>query len=244
MSAADRWQSLKTLFRQFRLPFALRLLAADAMRKLLDPHAILSYAQTGEDRLIDFFVGYPQTGFYVDVGCNDPIVGSNTFRLYRRGWRGLCIDPNASCIARFRKVRPRDIAVEAAVSYVEGELEYTEFSDSTISSVSPEFRPRRCRGSPRVVARRKVCATTLSALCHRYAVPSRFELLSVDCEGHDLQVLKSLDFLLYRPKVIVVEVFGSHPEDAERHPVGDYLAEKGYRLRAYATLNGYFLDEK
>ena len=240
MSAADRWTSVKTLFRQFRLPFALRLLAADTMRKLWDPHAILSYAQTGEDRVIDFYVGYPATGFYVDVGCNDPVVGSNTFRLYRRGWRGLCLDANARCIARFPRVRPRDIAVAIAVSNTEGEVELVEFSDSRVSSISSEFVAARV--SARIVGRRKVRAATLTTLCHQYGVPARFELLSVDCEGHDLNVLQSLDFSLYRPKVVVVEMHDFDPESGVRHPVWDWLGKNGYRLRAYAARNGYFSD--
>jgi hypothetical protein len=54
-----------------------------------------TYSQHGEDRLIlDYFkkLGRP-TGTYVDVGANYPIKISNTYLLYRSGWRGLTVEP-------------------------------------------------------------------------------------------------------------------------------------------------------
>ena len=34
-------------------------------------------------------------GFFVDVGCFHPIKYNNTYRLYRKGWRGVNIDIDA-----------------------------------------------------------------------------------------------------------------------------------------------------
>jgi len=31
-------------------------------------------------------------GYYLDLGCGDPVEGSNTFQLDRLGWRGICAD--------------------------------------------------------------------------------------------------------------------------------------------------------
>jgi hypothetical protein len=83
-----------------------------------------SYSQEGEDMLLERFLEHRHSGFYVDVGAHHPRRFSNTYRLYRRGWRGLNIDANPGSMALFRHVRPRDINIEAAVSSVPQQLTY------------------------------------------------------------------------------------------------------------------------
>ncbi len=34
---------------------------------------------------------HPQPGVYLDIGCNDAHLLSNTFALDRKGWMGWCI---------------------------------------------------------------------------------------------------------------------------------------------------------
>jgi len=242
MSVRERLSAAGTLFRQFRPLTALAMLVHDLVRKLTDRHAILSYAQTGEDRVIDYYVGYPGSGFYVDVGCHLPARNSATMRLYRRGWRGLCIDANPECIRRFRKLRPRDTCVTAAVSDAVGERVFTEFKDADLSSLSDDFVATR--DPSRIVARRRVTTVTLTALCRRHAVPERFELLVVDCEGHDLEVLRSLDLDAFRPRIVAVEMHAFDLSRARENPVYAHLEARDYRLAAYATMNGYFVDRR
>jgi hypothetical protein len=43
---------------------------------------------------------------------------SNNYRLYQKGWMGLNIDANPGSMAVFKRLHPRDINVEVAVSSV------------------------------------------------------------------------------------------------------------------------------
>ena len=242
MNWKSKIHGVATLLRQFRLPSAVRLIVIDGLRKLLDPHAIMTYSVTGEDRVIDYYVGYPERGFYVDVGCHYPAEKSSTMRLYRRGWRGLCIDANPDCIRGFRKVRPRDMAVVAAVSDQVGESVFTEFETSQISSLSAEFVAGQ--DAALILSTRRVQTVTLTELCLRNRVPARFDLLSIDCEGHDGEVLRSLDLDAFRPRVIAIEMHDYDLENPQGNPIRTYLVERGYRLRAYATVNGYYVDAR
>ena len=45
-----------------------------------------------EDLNILNFFKNKRDGFYVDVGCFHPKKHSNTYFLYKRGWRGVNID--------------------------------------------------------------------------------------------------------------------------------------------------------
>src|SRR5262245_49332338 len=78
-----------------------------------------TYAQYGEDIIAETLLPEPQ-GFYVEVGAIHPVQISNTYLFYRKGWRGIAVDPNPSVARLFAKRRPRDIMVQCAIGEQEG----------------------------------------------------------------------------------------------------------------------------
>lgn len=69
------------------------------------------------------------------------------------------------------------------------------------------------------------------------------ELLSLDVEGLDLVILKSLDFDRWSPKVICVEtiLFTEQRVIKKHQPIIDLLAEKGYFCYADTSINSIFV---
>ena len=236
------WKQVRTYMRQFPLPSALRWIAADATRKVFDGHSTPSYGQTGEDRLIESIVG-SGPGFFVDVGCNEPVRDSNTFRLYKRGWHGITIDANRELVDGHRKLRKKDTQVCAALSDVETEMVFTEFADSCVSSLDADHVAEWAKQRA-IVARRVVRTQTLTNVLARCNAPNRFDLLSVDVEGHDLNVLRSLDFELFRPRLVVVEMHGFDIEKPSDNEVYRHLLSNGYRMIGFAVMNGFFEDRR
>lgn len=228
--------------RQFRPLVAARLILAGVARRLFDPDSRPTYARGAEDRIaIGLLGGAGDVGFFVDVGCNAPVKASNTFELYRRGWRGLTVDASETLVNEHRRVRPRDRSVVAAVSNREGEAEFIEFELSTVSTLS-RAHAEHWQQLERVTRTRKVRTTTLTALCEQNGVPPRFDLLSIDVEGHDLEALSSLDLERFRPRLIIIEMLGADALTAPRHAITVHLHAAGYQLVAFALDNGYFSD--
>ena len=69
------------------------------------------------------------------------------------------------------------------------------------------------------------------------------DLLSIDTEGLDLTILKTLDFGRHRPRVIVAETtagngFRMSPD------IGDFLASRDYAPRGMTLANTIFTDRK
>jgi FkbM family methyltransferase len=233
---------IKTFFRQFGVVNGLRFLIAKILQKLLDPHQLPSYSQTGEDRVIDALLSHKKDGFYVDVGCHYPIAYSNTFELYARGWRGINIDANPEMIDKCKSVRPRDINICAAVSDKSVDAVFTEFDEPGVSSLSEEHVGKH-RDHNRVVRQRVVNTVTLDEVLKSNDAPNVFDLLSVDVEGHDYEVIASLDLDTYRPHLIIIEMHGFNVESPSGK-VYQYLISRGYRMVGYAVMNGYFLDAR
>ena len=179
-----------------------------AIEKGIAPGAILSYAAAGEDLVLDFLTGHAPSGSYVDVGCNHPLTGSNSYRFYRKGWRGIAIDANARFGPMFRRSRPRDRFIQACVSDTVKEVSFHHFRHDMLSSISGEhfYDNDDHYALDRVET---MTTTPLTALLQAADCPRAFDFLSVDVEGNDEAVLRSLDFDQYRPRVILTELNGT-----------------------------------
>ena len=69
------------------------------------------YSQWGEDEFIDQYFKDKEKGIYLDIGCFNPFMYSNTCLLYNRGWSGINIDINQTSIDLFNIARPKDFNI-------------------------------------------------------------------------------------------------------------------------------------
>lgn len=235
-----RLHALPRYLRQFRFLNGIRFYIADLVRAMLDPHARGSYAQWGEDAALRFLHD-EKAGFYVEVGANHPQYFSNTFDFYRRGWHGITIEANEAFRKPHQRLRPRDRFVCAVVSNEDREVIFTEFEESLISSIHPEFvEQMRAMPGRRVKREHRVRTRTLTAILDESGCPAIFDFLSIDVEGHGYEVLASLDLGRYRPRVVVIEMHGFTCASAADDRVVRLMREAGYSLVGHLATNSYF----
>src|SRR5690606_21136723 len=212
------------------------------VRLLLGRSLKYSYAFAGEDSIIEGLLKprITEPGFYVDVGTNHPKLFSNTYGLYRKGWRGICIDANAKLLDLYRLYRPREKAVAALVSDDLAERSFYQIQNDVLSTTSPDFLEDYRKDDLAIVVHSHK-PRLLTEVLHSLQEPRYFDLLSVDAEEHDLQVLRSLDLNMYHPRVIVVEDESFNPLVPEANQIYQYLFSFGYQLDGYVLKNLYFL---
>ncbi len=173
----------------------------------------------------------------MDVGCYHPTKGSNTYALYRRGWRGINIDLDTEKISAFNLRRPGDVNIVAAVSDRRETLKvYSDKWFSMRATLDPAIG-----NSSGFIEGSQVETRTLTEIIEstRYR-GRRIDLLSVDVEGLDLRVLNGLDFARYAPQVILVE---SHLLTIEAVLASDLhasLATRGYSLANWVGLTLFY----
>lgn len=215
--------------------------------RFLSPHSESTWASLGEDILLKHIINevldIRAPGYYVDVGCNDPIIHSNTYKLYQSGWRGIAIDANKALIERYKKIRQRDVAICSLVSDITEELQFTNFRQPLFSSVETTY-VKEWGQVFMVESVTTMKPARLDEILDRHEVPKCFELLKVDVEGHDLHVLNSLDFEKYRPRIILVEMDARTVESAIGDPIFIFLKERGYLMHSLAGYNGIFLKNE
>lgn len=182
-----------------------------------------SYAQLGEDLVVDHYLSGKSSGYYVDIGAFQPLYLSNTYLFYKRGWKGVCVEPNALIAGEYREMRPNDQYFPEACGV--GELKF-KLSDehAALSKVSNEGVPVKTR-----------------PLSEYMAMLPSVDLLSVDCEGMELDILKSNDWGTYRPRMIVVEII-DYVTKKKNQEVIDFILAQGYGLVCDNSINAIFLE--
>ena len=78
----------------------------------------------GEDLRILKFFEYKNKGFYVDVGSFHPLRMNNTYKLYKKNWTGINIDPSKFSIELFNFLRPKDLNYNCAISNQNKKLDF------------------------------------------------------------------------------------------------------------------------
>ena len=236
-------KSISVLLKQLTGGTCLKIILSKAATRVLDPFGIISYSQFGEDRVIESWFLGRTSGVYVDIGCNHPVKYSNTWKLYLRGWRGLAVDPNADLIRKYKKVRPRDQVRQQVVSDCQEPVDfYFSKTSDLISGVGQKEQGywQRTHENSNVVLCHPI---GLSRLLEESNIPSRFELLSIDVEGHELEVLNSLDFNRFDPEMIVIEMHEFSLAEAQKNEVYAKLISHGFSMLAYVGPSGFFVKE-
>jgi FkbM family methyltransferase len=166
--------------------------------------AITSYAQNFEDvMLARCFPG--RSGFYVDVGANDPDIDSVTRVFYERGWNGINIEPLASNFARLRKRRPRDLNLHLAAGDQDGTITFYEIGKwHGYSTTDSEIAAQHRRDGLKVIEY-QTPMRRLASVLDEHARGKTIDFLSVDVEGAELAVLVGAELTRHRPKVILAE---------------------------------------
>ncbi|MBK5307525.1 MAG: FkbM family methyltransferase [Frankiaceae bacterium] len=219
---------------------------------------VTSYAQNGEDLQIAYFLGKREEVTYIDVGCLWPVEHSNTYFLYERGGRGLCIDANPTIAQMFREQRPRDVFLNVGVSNQAGSLTYFMHGNPVFNSFSPEVSAHRARQAeerrgPQREGRRLMRSVDIPVITLDEAIRStgfidRFgtsvDVLSIDVEGLEREVIGGFSFETIRPKVLVVECLRQkgQPTDPNLLAPALDLAKRGYEVAGYTGHDLYLVD--
>ena len=208
-----------------------------------------TFSQCGEDRILAFLfsqLAIP-TPRYLDIGTGHPCMGNNTYLFYRAGAEGVCVEPNPDMAALIHEKRPRDKLLNVGVSAENsGSCPYYLFEDWGLNTFDAEEAAARARsGRQPILKEMSVPVVTLESIITDY-FPDGLELLSLDAEGLDLALLKSLNYEKHRPLAICVETVGFSETLAKpkSNAITSVLAPHEYAPYADTFVNTIYIDTK
>lgn len=155
------------------------------------------YGQLLEDKHIHekYFMGV-RNRVFLELGAFDGVVYSNTkFFEDTLGWSGVLIEAHPEAYKALVRNRPRSKVVHCAVSTRNEDLEF--ILNGAVSSVKEFTSEKHQQGwhdrtETQLV---RVPSRTLGSILHEAGI-SRIDFWSLDVEGAELEVLKSMDWTI------------------------------------------------
>jgi FkbM family methyltransferase len=199
---------------------------------------INSYSQAGEDIIVEKLLK-KKKGFYIDIGANHPVKLNNTYRFYKKGWRGINIEPDVKNFMDFSILRKNDINLNCGLSDKNDTLIFYVFERDVLSTFSKDNAEELVELGYKIVEKREVKCYSLKEIFENYSMNKEIDLLSIDTEGYDYRILNNNDWVRFRPSVIITE---SNSED-----VCSLLANNSYSVYTHTyiykeRLNTIYID--
>jgi FkbM family methyltransferase len=249
----NKFSKIKTIIKKiikWILPYGIVQFMRAAISQPYTQLHNLTYSQNGEDVIISsLFTNYGKTQIkYLDIGTNDPILFSNTYKFYVGGSNGVCVEANATLIPAIKKIRHNDMVINAGVS-ANGDrvADFYMFKDdvsglNTLDKKTAESIERQ--GFHKIKRIEKVPLVTINDL-----IKDNFtnypDFLSIDIEGSDLAVLETLDFNAYPIPVICVEtcIYNTGHIFQKNNAIIEFMLTKNYEVYADTYVNTIFVNK-
>lgn len=178
---------------------------------------------------------------FVQIGSNDGFTNDPLVRhSLSRGWRGVLVEPVPYVFRRLRERhrRNRRLRLEnLAIGTRDGTVPFYYLREwegaryawyDQIGSFSREHLLRHAAvlpGLERHIEQAAIPCLTFDSLCRRHDLAT-VDLIHIDAEGHDFQILTSIDLARYRPHLVLFE--SAHMTGPERAHVGRWLEQRGF----------------
>jgi FkbM family methyltransferase len=198
-----------------------------------------SSSQFNEDLyLVEIFKG--NTGVIVDVGANDGDFGSNSMLLESLSWDTILIEPNPDLCDYINAHRKPSYLFQYAASSKEGEVKLYLVDGNALAHGLSTLEPtkenlERMQENNFTYRKVKVTAKTLDTMLTDTKI-QKFDVISIDVEGHELDVLKGLSLDRWEPTILIIEDNSIYTSNE----VSTYMKKLGYARFFRTGVNDWY----
>lgn len=201
-------------------------------------------SQYKQDFFVDKLFKKKKKGFFLDIGAHDGMSYSNSFFFEKkRNWKGICIEPNPTVFERLQQNR-KSINYNVCITDVEGIVKYrkiegyaemlsgiVEFMDDAhLQRINDE-----CKSYGGSYVDIDVKCMNINSILEENNI-SKIDFLSIDTEGAEYKIIKSIDFDKYIIECLVVE------NNNLSNEIRDLLSNRGYKFIHYKS-DDFFLKD-
>lgn len=186
------------------------------------------YSQFGEDRLLEKIFQGKVRGVCIEVGANNGVDGSTTLRFEKLGWDCILVEPNPAMCSLLRARRKARL-FECAASSVSGtavlHVAVGAEQSHAVSALGDQQKPAQILKEHGFLTEAVEVATRrMDDILDEARPTGDIDFVSIDVEGHELEMLKGFSLDRWRPAILIVEDNSPMWEATVR----DYLKAQGY----------------
>ena len=158
-------------------------------------------------------------------------------------WKGVLIEPNPKSFAELRKNRPNDETVHSAVCSRSSKVTFVDSGAGAVTGIlefmAPSFRSQWHSG---VAQHTTIRCERLDKILEDSAIDTTkvIDFLSLDVEGAEFEVLKTIDFNKVTFGVIFYEADDHNPK--KNQAMITFLEERGYRFREHTLRSNFHVN--
>ncbi|WP_155985912.1 FkbM family methyltransferase [Paenibacillus gorillae] len=212
-----------------------------------------SYAQSGEDSILAYILHVLGISFvdvtYIDLGANHAKELSNTYFMYSKGAKGVLVEANVNLVPELQFYRHRDIVLNNCIDVETGkQIDFYVLNGDGLSTPDLNAANAFIEKNPdlKIVEKKVVETVSYETIVDNYLGKAP-TILSIDIEGKDMEVLKSINYDNSRPLLIVTEMISYDIKlnhRSKNDEIKQFLESKGYEEYAFTGINSIFLDGK
>jgi FkbM family methyltransferase len=203
------------------------------------------YSQSKQDQIIDKLLSYREKGFFLDIGAHDGVNFSNSFFFEEsRNWSGICIEP----VPKFFKIlneKRNSINLNICIADSEKEIEFVEVEGpaSMLSGMLTSESDNHFERIKNAIKNQggsysiyKLNTLTVDSILKQYSV-STIDYLSIDVEGFELDILKTMNFDSYNVRIMTIE------NDQRKNHLISFLESKGFKSLCFSGPDEIFIKK-
>ncbi len=204
--------------------------------------SLCSYAQLGEDLILYYVMQMfdIKKPSYLDIGAFHAKRLSNTYFFYKRGSRGVLVEPDPVLFRDLKKQRKQDVCLNVGVGCSsKKEADFYISSENGLNTFS-HIEAEKRQGAVSINRIMKVPVTTINNIL-RNSCKVCPDIVSIDVEGLDEEIVKSIDFTTYRPAAFCIETI-RFIDQYKNSSITDFMLSQNYKIFADTNVNTIYID--
>lgn len=201
-------------------------------------------SQYNQDRFLnEKFFHNKKNGVFVDIGAHDGVSLSNSYFFEKDlEWKGLCIEPIPTLFEQLDK--NRDCIKIQGCAWSEDTVKkfrmikgYAEMLSGIVDTYEPNHVKRiddECKSTDGSYEDVDMPCYNINNLLEKYGL-LKVDFLSIDTEGSELEILKTIDFDRFDIKIILVE------NNYNDNNLRKFLNSKNYNLDYRLSIDDVFV---
>lgn len=197
------------------------------------------HSQYKQDQFVnERFFHNMRNGVFVDIGAHDGSTYSNTlFYEQDLGWRGICFEPMPEVFEKLIQCRSC-ICIKGCITNTTGTKSFLRVSSphvdtEMLSGLLDKYDPRHLQRVNREIAQFGGSKEVITVTCYnlndilaQHNI-THIDYLSIDTEGGELDILKSIDF-----DAVSIHVIGVENNFPKNSSIRQFMEQKGFSFVA------------
>ena len=204
------------------------------------------FSQYKQDKFLNEVIfSNKKVGFFIDIGAYDGVTISNSLFFERfKNWEGICIEPNPAVYNKLITNR-KSINLNVCVGNENKNVRFTQIEgySEMLSGVTEKYDERHIQrinndillkgGSRTDIEVEMITLSSIDGIKDKI-----IDFISIDTEGNEYDIIKSIDFKFCEIKSLVIE------NNYKDHKIKEYLHLFGFELIHKLECDEIFINKK